>query len=89
MAYRQFQKSAGGIFSTLVVVLLLAVTVGLYLQIVMLDPATPPSGGLVPQASVQVLEGDELPTMPSPEPLPADQMDLILQVFAPAEAAAK
>jgi hypothetical protein len=37
----------------------------------------------VPQASVQVLEGDELPAIPSPEPLPADQMELILQVFVP------
>lgn len=87
MAYRQIQKSAGGIASTLIVVLLLAVTVGLYLQIVVMDPPTSPSGGLAPQASVQVLEGDEVPAIPSTEPLPADQMDLILRVFAPETAA--
>lgn len=87
MAHRQIQKSAGGIASTLIVVLLLAVAVGLYLQIVMLDPPTLPSGGLAPQASVQILEGDEVPTIPPTEPLPADQMDLIRQVFAPETAA--
>ena len=87
MSQREIQKSTGGIVSTLVVVLLLAVAVGLYLQIILVDPPTLPSAGLVPQASVQVLEGDELPAIPSPAPLPADQMDLILQVFAPDMAA--
>ena len=84
----KLQKSRGGIASILIVVLLLAVTVGLYLQIVMFDrPASPPSVGLAPQASMQVLEGDEMPTAPAAEPLPADQMQVIIQVFAPETAA--
>jgi hypothetical protein len=81
---KQIRKTDGGIASILIVVLLLAVTVGLYLQIVLFDqPSSSPSVGLVPQASVQVLEGDEVPTLPAGEPLPADQMQVIIQVFAP------
>ena len=84
----KLQKSQGEIASILIVVLLLAVTVGLYLQIVIFDrPTAPSSVGLAPQASMQVLEGDEVPTAPTAEPLPADQMQVIIQVFAPETAA--
>ena len=85
---KHLRKSDGGIASILIVVLLLAVTVGLYLQIVLFDPpSSSPSVGLVPQASMQVLEGDEVPVAPVGEPLPAEQMQIIMQVFAPETAA--
>lgn len=87
MARKQFRNNAGGIISTLIVVLLLAVTVWLYLQIVMVDSnATVASEGddSTPQASVQVLEGDEPQTSATtPAPLPEDQMAVIKQLFAP------
>jgi hypothetical protein len=72
-------------FSKLVIVVLLAVTLGLYLKIVILDEpqlqAEP-----IPQASVQVVEGAGSVAPPSAaaaKALPADQMQLIKQVFAP------
>ncbi len=77
--------SGGGMLSKLVVVLLLAVTIGLYLRIVMVEgPAT--QGQAAPQASVQVTEG--YATSPQAnavvlQDLPEDQMQLIIQVFAP------
>jgi len=73
-------------FSKLVIVVLLAVTLGLYLKIVILDEprlqAEP-----IPQASVQVVEGAAGTAAPTPAPptkaLPDEQMQLIKQVFAP------
>ena len=90
MARKQIRNNAGGIISTLVIILLLAVTVWLYLQIVMVQPSpTTVSAGEdgAPQASVQVLEGDEAAAITTPTPLPEDQMALLRQVFAPENAA--
>ncbi|MDJ0738983.1 MAG: hypothetical protein QNJ91_04660 [Gammaproteobacteria bacterium] len=73
----------GGLYSKVVVVVLLALAIGLYLRIVMVEaesPPTPPAD----QASVRVIEGDEpLPALtPAPlRDLPADQMALIEKVF--------
>ena len=84
MTAAQQSASGAGLFSKLVVVLLLALAVGLYLKIVMMDDVTHDQSA--PLASVQVLEGEE--TAASPEPaaprdLPEDQMELIKRVFAP------
>jgi hypothetical protein len=78
------QKSAGKIASTLVIALLLAVAAGLYLQIIMVDrPMTQPEQP-IPAASIRVLEADSSGSAASSrQPLPGDQMDLILRVFAP------
>lgn len=85
---KQLRKTDGGIVSILIVVVLLAVTLGLYLQIVLFDQSSsPPNVGLLPQASMQVLEGDEVLVAPVGAPLPADQMQVIIQVFAPETAA--
>jgi hypothetical protein len=86
---RQSSKAEGRIVSALTVVILLAVAAGLYLQIVLQEKPIPRIDTLPEQASVQVLEGDEIATAAPPapaiadEPLPSDQMDIILQVFAP------
>lgn len=79
-------KSGGGFFSKLVVVALLALAIVLYLRIVMVEH----NGGgtaseAAPQASVQVVEGDEAVPVAAAQlqALPGDQMELILQVFAP------
>jgi hypothetical protein len=81
------QTSGSGFFSKLVVALLLALAIGLYLQIVMVD-GKPANHAPLQQVSVPVLEGDE----PAPvnrsvalRDLPADQMALIKRVFAPGE----
>lgn len=84
MASTNDKGSGSGIFSKLVVLLLLAVAIGLYLRIVMVEgkshykaPAT--------QASVRVIEGDEPEPEPASQPmrdLPADQMGLIERTFA-------
>jgi hypothetical protein len=56
-----YPDTAGsGWFSKLVVVLLLAIAIGLYLQIVMVDGQAEHDGPL-PQASVRVLEGAATP----------------------------
>lgn len=72
-------------FSKLVILVLLAVTLGLYLKIVMLDePAS--VAAKPPQASVQVVEVPDTGTTDAPAALktvPDDQMQLIRQVFAP------
>ena len=72
-------------FSKLVIVVLLAVTIGLYLMIVMVDDQHVQMEP-IPQASVQVVE-DAIPGSPAsaeaPKDLPKDQMQLIKQVFAP------
>ena len=80
------QKSSGGsLVSTLVVMVLLVVAIGLYLRVVMVERdqyADVPAQ----QASVRVVEGDEPLLASDAEPLrelPADQMALIKQVFAP------
>ncbi len=84
MSTAQQDTSDGGLISKLMLVVLLAITVALYLRIVMLDPEVRQSAP-APQASVQVLEGDEPTTAPVPAltALPDDQMQLIMQVFAP------
>jgi len=67
-------------FSKLVIVVLLAVTIGFYLKIVMLDKQ-PVSKEPIQQASVQVVEGS---TAAAPaKDLPDDQMRIIKQVFSP------
>jgi hypothetical protein len=86
---RQSSKAEGRIVSALTVVILLAVAAGLYLQIVLQEKPIPRIDTLPEQASVQVLEGDEPAATPPPaasvadQPLPSDQMAVILQVFAP------
>lgn len=84
MAATQQKSSGGGFFSKLVVVALLALTIALYLRIVMVDGSDEGTRQSAPQASVQVLEGDEPapPGKPLAE-LPERQMELLLQVFAP------
>jgi hypothetical protein len=78
--------SGGALFSNLVITLLLALTVGLYLQIVMVEHDAN-EGAPVPTASVRIVEqtaADALqPTEQGLVPLPEDQLRLIKQVFAP------
>jgi hypothetical protein len=72
-------------FSKLVIVVLLAVTLGLYLKIVVLDEQQAQVEP-IPQASVQVVEGAStgaLTPAAAAKALPDDQMQLIKQVFAP------
>ena len=80
------QKSSGGsLVSTLVVMALLLVAIGLYLRVVMVE-RDPHTGVPAQQASVRVVEGDEPLLATDAEmlrELPADQMALIKQVFAP------
>ncbi len=76
--------SGGGWFGKLVVVLLLVLAIGLYLQIVMVDNNHGESAS-APQASVQAVK-DPAPAAAAeqtPQDLPQGQMDLIRQVFAP------
>ena len=73
-------------FSKLLIIVLLAATIGLYLKIVMIDdPAT--VVGKPPQASVQVVEvpapAATSASPAAPKALPEDQMQLIREVFAP------
>ena len=82
-------RTRGRIFSALTVIILLAVAGGLYMQIVMKEKPIPRIDTLnVPTASVQVLEGSDVPEVaaPAPQPLPDDQMGVVLQVFAPERA---
>ena len=84
MATAQQTSAGGGIFSKLIVVALLALTIALYLRIVMVDTGSQADEPPVAQASVRVLEGDEpAPASQSMEILPQDQMEVIMQVFAP------
>lgn len=71
-------------FSRLVIVVLLAVTVGLYLKIVVMD-AGQAQVASAPQASIQVVEVETAatPAAPASKVAPEDQMLLIKQVFAP------
>ena len=84
------QGSTGGSwFSKLVVVALLALAIGLYLQIVMLQPRT---GGeeAAPRPEVQPVAAETAPApaaeaapLQEPQDLPEDQMNVIRRVFAP------
>lgn len=79
------QTSGSAWFSKLVVVLLLALAVGLYLRIIMVEEKGAVSHA-APQASMQVVEGKAQPVSPAPvapKDLPEDQMALIKRVFAP------
>jgi len=71
-------------FSRLVIVVLLAVTLGLYLKIVVMD-AGQAQDASVPRASIQVVEVETAatPAVQAPQAAPEDQMLLIKQVFAP------
>jgi len=72
-------------FSKLVILVLLAATLGLYLKIVMVDEPSPTMAAL-PQASVQVVESQgpgAADTTSAGETSVDDQMQLIKQVFAP------
>ena len=86
------QSTSGGWVSKLVVVALLALAVGLYLQIVLLQPEkTEPVAS--PLVSAPVVEGEVAADASGPtagpsapqalKDLPADQLELIRQVFAP------
>jgi hypothetical protein len=85
MTTAQQSTSGSGWFSKLVVVLLLGLAIGLYLQIVMVDgnrQASEPA----PQASVRVVESnatEAVAAKPGLQDLPQAQMDLIKRVFAP------
>ena len=67
-------------FSKLVIVVLLAVTLGLYLKIVVIDAGQEPLVA-APQASIQVVEVET--AAPVSKEVSEDQMLLIKQVFAP------
>ncbi|MCG6966980.1 MAG: hypothetical protein LJE59_10735 [Chromatiaceae bacterium] len=92
MTTAQQSTSGSGWFSKLVVVLLLGLAIGLYLQIVMVDgnrqanePA-PQASEPAPQASVRVVESnatEAVAAKPGLQDLPQAQMDLIKRVFAP------
>ena len=84
MSTAQSNSSGGGFISKIVVVLLLALAIGLYLRIVMVD-GTKRYDEPAPQASMQVLEGDSARTSGGAQlqHLPEDQLALIRRVFAP------
>ena len=87
MTATQQTTSGEGWFSKLVVVLLLAVAIGLYLRIVMVDEGRG-DGESAPRASVRVVEGSApvaagAGVVAQPQELPEDQMALIRRVFAP------
>ena len=71
-------------FSKLVIVVLLAVTLGLYLKIVVIDAGQEQLVS-APQASIQVVEVETAaePVAPVSKDVSEDQMLLIKQVFAP------
>ncbi|MCB1790578.1 MAG: hypothetical protein KDJ24_09805 [Gammaproteobacteria bacterium] len=84
-------KTSGGsgLFSKLVVVVLLALAVGLYLKIVMIEGKAHYSAP-AQQASLRVVEGNEkvasTPVQQALRDLPPEQMALIRQVFATEQA---
>ena len=71
-------------FSKLVIVVLLAVTIGLYLKIVVMDAGQTQLVS-TPQASLQVVEVEATatPGASASKASPEDQMLVIKQVFAP------
>ena len=84
MTAAEQQKKGGGLLSKLIIVVLLAVAIGLYLQIVMIDGERLADQTSKPQISVPIVEGDEpTETAQTLEALPEDQQALIIQVFAP------
>ena len=87
MTATQQTTSGEGWFSKLVVVLLLAVAIGLYLRIVMVDDKGG-NGESAPRASVRVVESgapltSSTDAVEQPQELPEDQMALIKRTFAP------
>ena len=75
-------SNGSGWFSKLVVILLLALAIGLYLRIVMVE-GSPQYSAPAQQASVRVVEGNESSLAQRPmRELPAAQMRLIMQTFA-------
>lgn len=82
------RASGGSLISTLAVMVLLVVAIGLYLRVLMVESEQHDD---VPsqQASLRVVEGDE-PVLPTDagllRELPGDQMTLIEEVFAPESA---
>lgn len=81
MKNTRIAKARGGILATLFVLLLLAASVALYLQIVVVEGGMLSDGGTAP-ASVRVGESSA-PQTGAMRPLPADQMALVERVFAP------
>lgn len=86
------RKQSGGVITILIVGLLLAVAAGLYIQLIMHpDDATPAvTEAAEPPASVRVVEGrpsdipdDPATTAETEQPLPEDQMAMIMETFAP------
>lgn len=82
-------SSGGGWFSKLVVVVMLALAIGLYLWIVMVDRERDVNQQ-TPQASMRIIEGDRAGIQATATPgssglqnLPEDQLQVILRVFAP------
>ena len=79
------QQTGNGMLSKLVIIALLAITIGLYLQIIMIDSERHAEKQPAPQASVRIVEGNDPvePTQQTLKTLPDDQQTLIMQVFAP------
>jgi hypothetical protein len=79
-----FGRVSGSGLVVIFMVLLLAVVFGLYLRKGSVEDERPHRDP-APQASVRVIEGNgSLTDLSNPRPpLPADQMELIKQVFAP------
>lgn len=76
MASKEGAAAGSGWFGKLVIVGLLALAVGLYLRILMpVDGATGSAAGLQP--------GGAATTDTGLQPLPEDQMALLMRVFAP------
>ena len=80
MTTAERQKTGGGLLSKLVIVVLFAVAIGLYLQIVMMNGEHQAEQNPAPQVSVPIVESDAPPPL---NPLPEEQQALIMQVFAP------
>ena len=79
------QKTGSGLFSKLIVAALLALAIGLYLQIVMKDGERYAEEQPAPQASVRIVE-DNTQTdsaQQSLKALPEEQQAVIMRVFAP------
>lgn len=86
MTSAETKRAGNGLLSKLFLVILLALAIGLYLQVVTVDTGRH-GGETAPRASLQVLEGDEpgifRPAAQGLVDLPPDQMRLIIEVFAP------
>lgn len=85
MSTAKQSTSGSGWFSKLIVLLLLALAIALYLRIVM-GEGTGRLAATVPQAGVRVVESrpvQRVDTTAALRELPADQMEIVKQVFAP------